>query len=68
MNIQSRTVLTLVLASLTALASQSGIARDSSADIGEFNFTGDAVVLPLVRNSMHPKAVVILTYQNFVFG
>ena len=58
MNIQSRTVLTLVFASLAMLARQSSTARDSSADIGDFNFSGDAVVLPLVKNSTHPKVVV----------
>ena len=58
MNIQSRTAMALVMASLAMLASQSSTARDSSADIGEFNFSGDAVVLPLVKDSTHPKVVV----------
>jgi predicted aspartyl protease len=57
MKYQSRTAMTLVLASLAMLASQSSIAQESSADIGDFNFTGDAVVLPLVKNSTHPKVV-----------
>ena len=48
----------LVLASLTVLGSQSSHARDSSADIGEFNFRGDAIVLPLVQDAMHPRVVV----------
>lgn len=48
----------LVLAGLTVLTSQSSMARQSAADIGDFSFTGDAVVLPLVKDSMHPKVAV----------
>ena len=48
----------VVYAGLILFGSQSSMARESAADIGEFNFTGDAVVLPLVKNSTHPKVVV----------
>ena len=48
----------LALVVVATLGSQSSIARESSADIGDFNFTGDAVVLPLVKDSTHPKVVV----------
>lgn len=58
MRIQSKSVMTLVLAGLIALSSQASIARESAASIGDFNFSGDAVVLPLVKDSTHPKVVV----------
>ena len=48
----------LALVVVAALGSQSSVARESSAHIGEFNFSGDAVVLPLVKDSTHPKVVV----------
>jgi len=59
MKIRSRVISALVVvASLTAIGGQSSIARDSAADIGEFNFAGDAVVLSLVKEAMHPMVVV----------
>lgn len=48
----------LALIVVAALGSQSSVARESSATIGDFTFDGDAVVLPLVKNSTHPKVVV----------
>jgi hypothetical protein len=54
----SKVISALVVVSLTAIGGQSSIARDSAADIGEFNFAGDAVVLPLVKGAMHPMVVV----------
>ena len=58
MKIRSRVISALVVVSLTAIGGQSSIARDSAADIGEFNFAGDAVVLSLVKEAMHPMVVV----------
>jgi len=59
MKIRSRVISALVVvASLTAIGGQSSIARDSAADIGELNFAGDAVVLSLVKEAMHPMVVV----------
>ena len=59
MRTQSRAVLAMsVFASLAALGWQSSVARESSADIGEFNFAGDAVVLSLEKGGMHPKLAV----------
>ena len=59
MKIRSRVISALLaVASLTAIGGQSSFARDSAADIGEFNFAGDAVVLSLVKESMHPMVVV----------
>ena len=47
-----------VVVSLAAIGMQSSIARESAANIGDFNFTGDAVVLPLVKGRMHPMVAV----------
>ena len=58
MKITSREISALVVVSLMAIGGQSSIARDSAADIGEFNFAGDAVVLSLVKEAMHPMVVV----------
>ncbi len=59
MRTQSRAVLAMsVFASLVAQGSQSSITRESSADIGEFKFAGDAVVLSLEKGGMHPKVAV----------
>ena len=48
----------LALAGFALYASHSSVAQESSADIGEFNFEGAELVLPLVENAMHPRVVV----------
>lgn len=47
----------IVVVGLAVLGMQSSIARDSAADIGDFNFAGDVVVLDLVKGAMHPIVV-----------
>ena len=59
MKTKSRSVLAvLAFASVAAQGSQSSVTRESSADIGEFNFAGDAVVLSLDKDGMHSKVTV----------
>ena len=59
MKIKSRVNSALVVvASLVTIGGQSSIARESAADIGEFNFAGDAVVLSLVKEAMHPMVAL----------
>ena len=48
----------LAVVILTAIGGQGSIARESAADIGEFKFAGDAVVLSLVKEAMHPMVAV----------
>jgi predicted aspartyl protease len=39
-------------------ATQNGLARDSAANIGDLDFEGDSLVLPLVAGRMHPTLSV----------
>ncbi|MBT8077418.1 MAG: aspartyl protease family protein [Gammaproteobacteria bacterium] len=44
----------VVAIALAVLAGQPGLARDYVPDHGDFRFSGDTVVLPLVEQSTHP--------------
>jgi len=48
----------LVLATVLTVGAQSGFARESSADIGDFVFAGDSIVLQLKKHEVHPRLFV----------
>jgi predicted aspartyl protease len=48
----------LILAVMLTVGTQSSIARESSADIGEVVFAGDSIALPLKANEVHPRVIV----------
>ena len=56
------------VAALAVTGVQSSVAEEREAVAGEFNFSGDAVVLPLEKRSMHPKVTVDLgDGERYVF-
>jgi len=48
----------LALAAMLMVGTQSSMARESSADIGEVVFAGDSITLPLKKNEVHPRVIV----------
>jgi hypothetical protein len=53
-----------------AFGMQNGLARDSAANIGDLNFDGDSLVLPLIADRMHPTLSVEMSegeHYDFVF-
>jgi predicted aspartyl protease len=50
----------LLLLVLAAAGAQSSIARDYETNPGDFNFAGNAVVLTLTKEQMHPRVIVDL--------
>jgi predicted aspartyl protease len=53
-------LVTTIVAIATIMLAGQGVARESAANIGDFNFEGEQVVLSLTENAMHPKVVVDL--------